>query len=61
MRTGIAALIALLVPIAPAAAQDYDARVTKVLSLTPLIDGHNDWPETLRENAGDKRWTMELE
>ena len=26
----------------------------------PLIDGHNDWPETLREREGDKRWTMDL-
>ncbi len=60
MRIAAAALIALLVPIAPAAGQDYDARVAKVLKQTPLIDGHNDWPEALRENAGDERWTVDL-
>ena len=60
MRIGVAAAMALLVPIASASAQDYDARVAKILKQTPLIDGHNDWPEALRENAGDKRWTMDL-
>lgn len=40
--------------------QDYDARVARVLRTTPLIDGHNDWPEALREREGDARWTMDL-
>ncbi|MFS0773227.1 dipeptidase [Sphingomonas sp. 1P08PE] len=31
-----------------------------MLKRTPLIDGHNDWPEALREHAGDRRWTMDL-
>jgi membrane dipeptidase len=44
----------------PAAAQDYAARVARVLRATPLIDGHNDWPEALREHEGDGRWTMAL-
>lgn len=39
---------------------DYAARVANVLRTTPLIDGHNDWPEMLRETEGDKRWTMDL-
>lgn len=43
-----------------ASAQDYAARVAKVLRATPLIDGHNDWPEALRENDGDARWTRDL-
>ncbi|WP_395337484.1 dipeptidase [Novosphingobium sp. BL-8H] len=41
-------------------ATDYAARVANVLRTTPLIDGHNDWPEMLRETEGDKRWTMDL-
>lgn len=42
------------------AADDYASRVAKVLKTTPLIDGHNDWPETLVGNDGDKRWTLDL-
>jgi membrane dipeptidase len=51
---------ALLAPL-PASAQDEAARVARILKATPLIDGHNDWAETLREQAGDKRWTIDLE
>ena len=32
----------------------YDARVAAVLKATPLIDGHNDWAESLRESQGEK-------
>eukprot|EP01035_Chromulina_nebulosa_P030490 gene30490-40513_t len=39
---------------------DYAARVARVLKDTPLIDGHNDWAETLAGRAGDKRWTIDL-
>jgi membrane dipeptidase len=39
---------------------DYLARVDHILKTTPLIDGHNDWPETLRSREGEKRWTLEL-
>ena len=31
-----------------------------MLKATPLIDGHNDWPEVLREREGDARWTVDL-
>jgi membrane dipeptidase len=41
-------------------AQDLRARVTRVLKATPLIDGHNDWPDVLREREGDGRWTADL-
>jgi len=41
-------------------AQDLRARVTRVLKATPLIDGHNDWPDVLREREGDGRWTLDL-
>ena len=44
----------------PAVAQDYAARVARILRTTPLIDGHNDWPEALREREGEARWTMDL-
>ena len=38
----------------------YAARIAKILKVTPLIDGHNDWPEALAEKAKDARWTMDL-
>ena len=41
-------------------AQDVKARVARVLKVTPLIDGHNDWPDVLREREGDGRWTLDL-
>jgi membrane dipeptidase len=46
--------------LAAAPAPDYSARVANVLKATPLIDGHNDWAEALREREGDKRWTIDL-
>ncbi len=52
--------VAALLAATPAAAQDEAARVARVLKATPLIDGHNDWPEALREREGEKRWTMDL-
>ncbi|QWC56114.1 membrane dipeptidase [Erythrobacter sp. 3-20A1M] len=60
-RLVLTVLAAGLAVAAPASAQDYDARVDRVLAETPLIDGHNDLPEMLRENAPDKRWTMDLQ
>ncbi|MBN8808145.1 MAG: dipeptidase [Sphingomonas sp.] len=59
MRTFLALLLAapLLVGAGPT---DYAARVAAVLARTPLIDGHNDWAETLTDTAGDARWTMDL-
>jgi membrane dipeptidase len=56
----LSALAVATPAVAAAPAPDYAARVAKVLRATPLIDGHNDWPETLRENEGDKRWTIDL-
>ena len=41
-------------------ANDYTARVARVLKATPLIDGHNDWPDNLREREGEGRWTIDL-
>ena len=59
MRTVMTALLLALA--APAtAAPAIDARVAAVLRATPLIDGHNDWAEVLREREGDARWTLDL-
>ncbi|MFZ2995344.1 dipeptidase [Sphingobium sp.] len=57
-----AALPLLLAPLAvqAAPADPYAARIARVLKATPLIDGHNDWPEALAEKAKDARWTMDL-
>jgi membrane dipeptidase len=58
----LAALASTILPGATLAyAQDYDARIAQILKRTPLIDGHNDWAEVLREREGDKRWTMDLQ
>ena len=57
----LAALPLLLAALPVQAAPDpYAARIAKVLKATPLIDGHNDWPEALAEKAKDARWTMDL-
>ena len=49
----VSAIIAVLLAI-PASAQPVDpkvmARIDRILKKTPLIDGHNDLPEALREN-----------
>ncbi|RVT89207.1 dipeptidase [Sphingomonas crocodyli] len=60
MKTALFAAAALLALTPAYAAPDYAARVAKVLKKTPLIDGHNDWPEALRGNAKEGRWTLDL-
>jgi membrane dipeptidase len=59
MRNLILALALLAAP-AAAAPDPYAARVARILKTTPLIDGHNDWAETLREREGEGRWTVDL-
>ena len=55
------ALFVCALPLLLAAAPSpYAARVARVLKATPLIDGHNDWAESLREREGDGRWTLDL-
>ena len=56
---GIAGMLALA-SATPAVAQNYSARIARVLKQTPLIDGHNDWAESLREREGEGRWTLDL-
>lgn len=58
--TALVALIATPAGAQTAKSSDYAARVARVLKATPLIDGHNDWPETLTGQAGEKRWTIDL-
>ena len=59
MACGVA-VVAFSLATSPVGAQDLRARVARVLKATPLIDGHNDWPEVLREREGDARWTVDL-
>jgi membrane dipeptidase len=54
------AIVAFSLATTTVIAQDLRARVTRVLKSTPLIDGHNDWPDVLREREGDGRWTVDL-
>ena len=60
MKLLLLPLAALLLAATPADDSVYAARVDKVLNATPLIDGHNDWAETLRGREGAARWTMDL-
>lgn len=60
------ALLPLLLATTSHAAPDpasgpYAARIAKILKATPLIDGHNDWPEALADKAKAQRWTMPLD
>jgi membrane dipeptidase len=59
MRHALALLLAAPLTISAAPAS-YEVRVANVLAKTPLIDGHNDWAETLTGKAGEARWTMDL-
>lgn len=56
------ALIAAVLLVQPvlAATPGYDARVARVLKATPLIDGHNDWAEKLRDQFGEAWWKVDL-
>lgn len=56
----LASITALIAAAPPVHAQNYEERVARVLKATPLIDGHNDWPEALREREGEGLWTLDL-
>jgi membrane dipeptidase len=58
--SGYAGLMLALLMATPGPAQDYAARVARVLKQMPLIDGHNDWAESLREREGEGRWSLDL-
>ncbi len=59
IKTLLACACPLLLAAAPAPPPDA-ARVARILKATPLIDGHNDWAESLREREGEGRWTLDL-
>ena len=52
-------MVAVLLATGAAATPD-DVRVAAILARTPLIDGHNDWAEVLRDREGAGRWTLDL-
>jgi membrane dipeptidase len=54
MRALIPGLLAALLLATPATAQTPEALANKVLSTTPLADGHNDWPYALRLAHGPR-------
>ena len=56
----LCAVVAFSLVTTTVVAQDFKARVSRVLKATPLIDGHNDWPDVLREREGEGRWTVDL-
>jgi len=58
-RALLACALLPLLAAAPAPSP-YADRIARVLKATPLIDGHNDWAESLREREGDGRWTLDL-
>ncbi|WP_116091206.1 dipeptidase [Sphingomonas crusticola] len=60
MRFTILAAILLATPSVAAPPDAIAARVARILKATPLIDGHNDWAESLREREGERRWTIDL-
>lgn len=60
MRPGIIGAGLLLLAAPAFAGPAEDARVAKILGVTPLIDGHNDWAEQLRKQFGEKWWTVDL-
>ena len=55
-----AALLLAFVATPAVAAPSTDARIAAILKTTPVIDGHNDWAESLREREGRGRWTLDL-
>jgi len=60
MRTLILGLALLATPALAVAPDPEAARVARILKDTPLIDGHNDWAESLREREGEGRWSIDL-
>ena len=60
MHSLILGLALLAAPASAATPDPYAARVARILKGTPLIDGHNDWAESLREREGEGRWSIDL-
>ena len=51
-RLVLAVLVTMAVPPSDLAAQDYRAQAMRLLKTVPLIDGHNDIPDAIRERGG---------
>ena len=60
MHKILLAIVALSLATSTVIAEDLRARVARVLKATPLIDGHNDLPDVLREREGEGRWSVDL-
>ncbi len=56
----LAFLLATPALAAPPNASVTDARIARLLAATPLIDGHNDWAEQLRQDYGEGWWAVDL-
>ena len=52
MNKALLSLVTLLVLAVPLCAQDYRAQAVRILRTVPLIDGHNDIPDAIRERGG---------
>ncbi|HEX5182228.1 MAG TPA: dipeptidase [Allosphingosinicella sp.] len=62
MKRRLLPLLGLLLAAAPPPAPgDVDARVERVLSATPVIDGHNDLPWEIREGYDNWRKPLDLD
>src|SRR5262245_4504819 len=48
---GVAALL-VVATLQGAAAQDYRAQALQILKTVPLVDGHNDLPDVIRDRGG---------
>ncbi|MFZ4688204.1 MAG: dipeptidase [Polymorphobacter sp.] len=59
MLPALLALSLLAGPVAAAESPDL-TRARAVLKAQPVIDGHNDWPEQLRGQFGEKWWSVDL-
>src|SRR5436309_4413650 len=46
------AVLLSIVPSFPLSAQDYGAQALRILKTVPLIDGHNDIPDAIRQRGG---------
>ena len=51
-KLGMSAVVLCIVPSFHLSAQNYRAKAVAVLKTVPLIDGHNDIPDAIRERGG---------
>src|SRR6267378_7443987 len=50
--TWLMAVVLSIIPPFQLSAQDYRAQAIRILGTVPLIDGHNDIPDAIRERGG---------